>query len=321
METELSVKAAPPPARAKADPIRLGIAFACVYFIWGSTFLAIRFAIETLPPLWMAGVRFLLAGALLYGWVALRGAAVRPTSREWAVAALQGGLFFLLGNGGTTWAEQRVPSGLAALVVATIPLWMALLDWGRGGARPSRSVWLGVALGFSGIALLVVGPGGSGSGRIDPIGALALLIAAIAWSVGSIYMGKAACPGNPLQSNAMVMLAGGVLLLLASAASGEWSHLDLGAASLRSVLSLLYLSVFGSIIAFTAYSWLLQATTPVRVSTYAFVNPVVAVIVGWAFAGEAITPLTLVAGAVIVLAIVIIIGQRNRAARDGVTAE
>lgn len=321
MRTEASTQAGPASASVKADPIRLGIAFACVYLIWGSTFLAIRFAIETIPPLWMAGVRFVIAGALLYGWVALRGPAVRPTWRQWGVATIQGGLFFLLGNGGTTWAEMRVPSGLAALVVATSPLLMVLLAWARGGPRPSRSILLGVALGVSGIALLVVGPGESGSGRIDAIGALALLIAAIAWSVGSIYMGKATCPGNPLQSNAMVMLMGGVLLLLASAAAGEWGHLDLGAASPRSVVSLLYLSIFGSIIAFTAYSYLLQATTPARVSTYAFVNPVVAVLVGWAFAGEAITPLTLAAGAVIVVAIAIIIGQRNRTQRDGVTSK
>ena len=321
MKAESAVPSAPARAREKADPIRLGIAFACVYFIWGSTFLGIRFAIETLPPLWMAGVRFLIAGALLYGWVALRGTAVRPTSRQWALAVLQGALFFLLGNGGTTWAELRVPSGLAALTVATIPLWMVLLGWAHGGPRPTRSVWLGVTLGLLGMTLLVVGPGGSGSGRMDPIGAVALLIASISWSVGSVYTGKAACPANPLQSNAMVMLGGGILLLLVSAATGEWGRLDLGAASLRSVLSLLYLSVFGSIIAFTAYSYLLRATTPARVSTYAFVNPIVAVLVGWAFAGEAITPLTLAAGAVIVVAIVIIIGQRNRVARNGATAK
>ena len=317
MKTDAAVIA---PARAKADPIRLGVAFACVYFIWGSTFLAIRFAIETLPPLWMAGVRFLIAGALLYGWVVFRGGAARPSLGQWGVATLQGGLFFLIGNGATTWAELRVPSGMAALVVSTIPLMMVLFDWASGGARPTRSVVLAVALGFAGIALLVVGPGGSASGRIDPIGALALLAADIAWSAGSIYTARAARPANPLQSNAMQMLAGGALLLIASAAIGEWGRLDLGSASLRSTLSMLYLSIFGSIIAFTAYSWLLHATTPARVSTYAFVNPIIAVFLGWVFAGEVLTPLTFVAAFVIIVAVVIIIGQRARAERGAETA-
>jgi drug/metabolite transporter (DMT)-like permease len=312
MRSEAAVTASTLP---KADPIRLGLAFACVYLIWGSTFLAIRFAIETLPPLWMAGVRFVIAGALLYGWVALRGGAARPSLRQWGVATLQGALFFLVGNGATTWAEQTVPSGLAALTVATIPLMMVLLDWARGGARPARSVLFAVALGFAGIALLVVGPGGASAGRIDPIGALALLAASFAWSVGSIYTGRAARPSNPLQSNAMQMIAGGVLLLIAAAAFGEWGRLDLGAASLRSVLSMLYLSIFGSIVAFTAYSWLLHATTPAKVSTYAYVNPMVAILVGWLFAGETLTPLTFVAAFVILVAVAIIIGQRARAER------
>lgn len=311
-ETARDSNAASPKDRTHS--LKLTLAFCCIYFIWGSTFLGIRFAIETLPPLWMAGVRFLIAGGILYGWAALRGAVVRPTGRQWAVATLLGGLFFLLGNGGTTWAEQSVPSGLAALVVGTVPLWMVLFDWARkGGARPTAGVWLGLGLGFGGIALLVTGSGGGTSDRIDPVGAVVLLIADVAWSIGSIHARDLDRPSNPFQSIAMQMLAGGVLLLLAATLSGEWSRLDLGAVSTRSVVSLLYLSVFGSVIAFTAFSWLLQATSPARVSTYAFVNPIVAIFLGWAFAGEPVTHRTLLAAAVVVVAIAIIVGQRARA--------
>ncbi len=305
----------------KAHSLKLAVAFACVYFIWGSTFLGIRFAIETLPPLWMAGVRFVLAGSILYGWVAIRGAAERPTSRQWAVATLQGGLFFLGGNGAVTWAEKRVPSGIAALVVAMIPLWMVLLEWARkGGTRPTRGVWVGLVLGFLGIALLVSGGRAGGPGGIDVLGGIALLISGLSWSVGSIYTRNAERPSNPLQSNAMQMLAGGILLLLAAWVSGEWARLDLDLVSVRSVLSLLYLSVFGSVIAFSAYSWLLHATTPAQVSTYAFVNPMVAVFLGWALAGEVVTSRTLVAAAVIVAAVAIIVLQRARSPRASVTS-
>ncbi len=298
-------------APAKANPLKLAIAFACVYVIWGSTYLAIRFAVETLPPLWMAGSRFLIAGALLYAWVSWRGRARRPTRAQWKASALLGGLFFLGGNGGVCWAEQRVPSGLTALLVATVPFWMVVLDWARrNGVGPSRRSVLGLVLGFLGVALLL----GSGSGgRVDPAGAAILLVATLSWAAGSIHSRYAPHPSNHLQSTAMQMVAGGILLLVAGVLRGEWAALDAAKLSLRSIASLAYLILFGSLVGFSAYNWLLQATTPARVSTYAFVNPIVAVFLGWALAGEAITPRTILAGTVIVLAVSLIIGNRARA--------
>jgi drug/metabolite transporter (DMT)-like permease len=285
-------------------------AFAAIYIIWGSTYLAIRFAIETMPPLLMAGVRFLLAGGLLYGWMRLSGTP-RPTGINWRAAAIVGGLL-LGGNGAVTWAEQWVPSGLAALLIATVPLWMVLLAWLRGGERPTLGVSAGLALGLVGIILLI-GPGELlGGSHVDPIGALAIILGSVSWAAGSLYSRKAAMPKAPLLGTGMEMLAGGALLLLVGLATGEGAQVHLEAVSLRSVLALGYLIVFGSIVAFSAYVWLLRVVTPARASTYAYVNPVVAVFLGWALASEPLTPLTIVAAAVIVTAVALIVMQQAR---------
>jgi drug/metabolite transporter (DMT)-like permease len=284
-------------------------AFAAIYLVWGSTYLAIRFAIETMPPFLMAGARFLIAGGLLYLWAVWKGAA-RPTGQQWRATAIVGGLLLLGGNGVVVWAETRVPSGLAALMVATVPFWIVVLDWLRpGGARPAGRVLFGVGLGMAGIFLLI-GPGKEGGGNVDLIGALMLIVASLSWATGSLYSRRARLPQPALLATGMEMLAGGALLVVAGLVMGEGGRLQLDAISLRSLLALLYLVVFGSLIGFTAYIWLLGVTAPARVATYAYVNPVVAVFLGWAFAGEQLTFQTIIAAAVIVAAVVIITTYR-----------
>ena len=286
--------------------LRVLAAFAAIYLIWGSTYLGIRIAIDTLPPLLTAGLRFIIAGPLLYAW-ARRSGAPRPTGIQWRASAIVGGLLLLGGNGLVTWGEERVPSGLAALLVATVPVWMVLLDWlFLRGERPAGKVFLGLVLGLIGIVLLVGPTDLLGDHHVDLAGGVMLLLAALSWAIGSLYTRRAPLPDAPLLGTGMEMIAGGVLLLLASGVKGEWVQVDLASVSLRSWLALAYLTLMGSIVAFTAYTWLLRVSTPTRVSTYAYVNPVVAVVLGWAIVGEVLTGQMLLAATVIVLAVVII---------------
>lgn len=285
---------------------KLVAAFGAVYLVWGSTYLAIRFGVQTIPPFLMAGTRHLTAGLLLYAFLRARGTP-RPEPRHWGSAALLGGLMLLGGNGLVTWAEQRVPSGLAALIVASVPIWMAVLGGLEKRRRPGGFVIAGLVLGLAGIGLLVV-PGRFGGGEhVDPLGAGALLLAALSWSFGSLASRRAHLPSSTLAAVSMEMIAGGALLWAAGLALGEGSRLALTAVSLRSALSLGYLTVFGSLVGFSAYVWLLRAATPARVSTYAYVNPVVAVLLGTLFAGEALTLRTAMATAGIVAAVALII--------------
>jgi len=299
-----------------ASRLKLALAFACIYVIWGSTYLAIRFAIETMPPLLMAGIRFLVAGGLLYGWIAVRGEARRPTREQWSAAALLGVLFFLGGNGGVSWAEQSVPSGLAALLVATIPFWIVTIQWMRGQARPSARILTGVAAGFAGVGLLVAGKG-PGAG-VDPVGAVVLIFATFCWAYGSVISSRLPHPSSHLQSGAMQMLAGGAALCLVGLLTGEGARVHPAAVSGRSWLAFGYLIFAGSIVGFSAYNWLLHATTTARVGTYAFVNPAVAVFLGWALAGEPVGPNTLLAGAFILSGVLLIITSRS--SRDAQTS-
>jgi drug/metabolite transporter (DMT)-like permease len=284
---------------------RLLAAFASIYFIWGSTFLVIRFAIETVPPFFMAGIRFLSAGAILYLWARLTGA--KPPRRgHWPSAIFIGALLFLAGNGGVTWSEQHVPSGLVALIIATIPIWMALLDWiAHGGKRPGRTMIVGLLLGVGGIALLVQ-PERLREGGVSPASALLLLVTSACWAAGSLYSRTAPHPDSPRVAAAMQLLAGGALLIVAGFLTGEGRRFDPAGVSLRSALSIAYLSLLGSVVAFTAYIWLLKVTTAARVSTYAYVNPVVALFLGWAFGAEPLTARTLIAALVIVVAVIVI---------------
>jgi drug/metabolite transporter (DMT)-like permease len=294
---------------SKPSRLQLGLAFACIYLIWGSTFLGIRIAIETIPSLLMAGIRFLIAGSLLYAWVIFRGEARRPSPEQWRAAALLGVLFFVGGNGGVSWAEQRVASGLAALITATIPLWIVMIQWVRG-EKPTSRVILGVLAGFGGVALLV---GGRGPGvGIDPKGLLVLLIAEFCWAYGSVISRKLPHPGSHLQSGAMQMLMGGVALCGAGLLTGEGARFHPSAISIRSGVAVAYLVIAGSIVAFSAYNWLLHASTPSRVGTYAFVNPPIAVLLGWAFAGEPVGPYTVVAGVFILTGVILIVTSPSR---------
>jgi drug/metabolite transporter (DMT)-like permease len=302
----------------EANPSRAKVllAFAAVYVIWGSTYLAILFAIETLPGFLMAGVRFMIAGGLLLGWAYLRGAG-RPGPGHWKAAAVVGVLLLLGGNGGVVWAEQRVPSGVAALLVAMVPGWMVLVDWLRpGGVRPDRQVVLGLALGLVGLAWLVGPDTLMGGGRVDGLGALVLALASLSWAIGSIYSRHSPAPSSPLLAIGMQQFAGGVALVIFGVLAGDLGRLDLAGVSTRSTLALIYLIIFGSIIGYSAYMWLLRVSTPARVSTYAYVNPVVAVLLGWALAGEALTARVGVAAAVIVAGVALITLAR-RPARPG----
>ena len=296
--------------------LKIILAFASVYLIWGSTYLAIRFSIETMPPFLMAGLRFLIAGAMMYVWVRWRGAA-RPTSWvHWRSAAIVGGLLLLGGNGAVVWAEQLVPSGLTALLIATVPLWMVLFDWLRpDGVRPNGLIIIGLSLGFIGLAILV-GPGElTGNGQVNLIGAAALIFATVSWAIGSIYSRHAPLPASPFLGTAMEMLAGGALLTLAGTFTGEWTRIDLSQISINSWVSFVYLILFGSLVGFTAYIWLLRVVTPARAATYAYVNPVVAVFLGWALAGEPITAQTLFAAPIILTAVAVITTAQGRRAR------
>jgi drug/metabolite transporter (DMT)-like permease len=296
----------------KSRPSRLLVvlAFAAVYLIWGSTYISIRFAIQTIPPFLMAGSRFLIAGSILFGTAAIMGTKL-PTRRQWKPAAILGALLLLGGNGGVVWAEQRIPSGLAALLIASEPLWIVVLDWLRpGGVRPGSRVMIGLLAGFAGTSILVGSGSASGSGHVDLIGAAVLLVASLSWASGSLYSRSVRISSSPLMAAGMQMLAGGALLLLLGLFRGEASRLDPGAISLKSVVSVAYLIVFGAVVGFTAYSWLLKVTTPVLASTYAYVNPIVAVLLGWALAGEQVGMRTAIAAGVIVSAVVLITTYR-----------
>jgi drug/metabolite transporter (DMT)-like permease len=289
-----------PPTRLK-----IWLAFAAVYVIWGSTYLGIRFAIETIPPLIMAGIRFVAAGTVLYTWTRFRGVP-RPTLAHWRSASVIGLLLLLIGNGAVSWAEQVVPSGITALLVAGSPLWFVGLEWMQRGIRPTAGVVVGLMLGSLGIAVLVDPAELVGGQQVDLLGASVLLISSFSWSAGSLYSRRAHLPPSPLLATGMEMLCGGVALLALGVLAGELSGFNLEAVSTRSSLAVAYLTVFGSLIAFSSYIWLLKVTTPALASTYAYVNPVIAVFVGWLLADEPLTGRVLLSAAIIVAAVAII---------------
>jgi len=286
--------------------VRIWTALMIVYVVWGSTYLAIRIAIETLPPFLMAGIRFSVAGALLFGWAIRRGdhANDAPGWDQWKAAAIAGAGLFLGGNGGVVFAESRIPSGVTALLVATLSLWMALLSWIAYGERPSRSAAIGLPLGFAGTALLI---GPVETSGIDPVGAAACLLASLSWAAASLYSRRAKLPARTAVSTGMQMLAGGAWMLLAGLATGELASVRPATFSSASLGALVYLIVAGSLIAFTAFAWLIRTAPTSLVATYAYVNPVVAVALGWALAGEPISARMLVAGAIIIAAVVLIL--------------
>jgi drug/metabolite transporter (DMT)-like permease len=292
--------------------LKVGLALASLYLIWGSTYLAIRIAIDTLPPFLMAGVRFLMAGGILVGWARSRGAD-RPGAGLWKTATVSGILMFLVGNGSVVWAEQFVPSGLVALIVATVPLWIVLQDWGFGrGGPPGPGVMFGILLGFSGVAILVSGSEIGRSGPEQLLGGVFVLIGAGCWAAGSLVARYGAHPPSAAMGNGMQMVAGGVSLLVLGLVTGEAASFDPSSFSLHSLAALLYLTVFGSLLGFSSYIWLLRNTTPAVASTYAYVNPVVALFLGWALAGEPLSVRTGLAAFVILSSVVLITARPVR---------
>src|ERR671931_438951 len=290
-------------AFARRSPAAVVIALATVYLVWGSTYLAIRVTDRTMPPLLMSSVRFLIAGAALYAF-ASRGRA-RPTAREWRAAAIVGAALLLVGNGGVAWAETRLDSGFAALIVAIIPLYVALMDRIFFGRRLSPVAIAGLVIGFAGVALLVR-PGGT-----NDVGAALLLLATTsAWAAGSLYARGAPLPSSPLLSASMQMLAAAVFLGIAGFATGEANDVHASSFAMKPLIAFAYLVVVGSLIAFSAYAWLLKNVRISIVATYAFVNPVVAVFLGTLFLDESIGWTTIVAGASIVAAVILIVTAR-----------
>ncbi|MEM4704465.1 MAG: EamA family transporter [Candidatus Bathyarchaeia archaeon] len=286
-------------------------AFLAIYIIWGSTYLAIRVVIESLPPFFMAGTRFLLGGAVLYFWARTRGA-TRVSAVHWRSAFVIGGFMLLGGHGAVVWAEQWVPSGLTSLLIATVPLWMASIDFLWNKNKPSARIVLGLALGFAGVAFLVASMGDFGANGAVFTGAIVVVAGAFLWAFGSLYSRSARLPAEPLLGTGMQMFSGGLLLLLASLIAGEYDEIRFETVSERSLAAWMYLVVFGAIIAFTCYIWLLKNVSTAKVSTYAYVNPVVAMVLGATVAGEKLTILNVAAAAIILASIVLTSTQKTK---------
>lgn len=275
------------------------VAFACIYIIWGSTYAAIRYAVETIPPLFVASFRHLIAGALLFGWCWHRG--LRPVRRQWLASFVLAVLFFLIGHGTLHWAQQTLPSGMAAILVATEPIFVAIIVMITGRTRITPSLLLGVLLGLGGVALIFAAD--VRTGRSEMFSSLVVLIGAASWSIGMVYSRSAKLHPDSHMAAAMSLLAGAVLLFLGGTVTGEIASLHFTAISMKSFLALVYLAVAGSLVAYSAYFWLLDRFPPTLVSTHTFVNPLVALALGWALAGEVLAPRAVFGGLVVIAAI------------------
>ena len=294
---------------ANRNLILLIAAFAAVYIFWGSTYLAIKYAIETLPPFIMASARFIISGGILLIWARFAKDYERPKAVHWKTSFIVGTLLLLGGNGGVVYAERHISSSLAALLVATEPFWIVLLSWlWLKGTRPNWKVALGLAVGFCGVWLLIGGQPSNieNGGSAQLLGAFVVIFSTICWATGSIYGLRSPVPKSSLQTAGMQMFAGGLVLLFVSLISGELINFNIAEVSRNSWFGLLYLIIFGSIIAYTAYSWLLKNSIPTKVATYAYVNPIIAVFLGWLIAGETFTTQMLVGAGVIVSSVVLI---------------
>ncbi|MGV3708923.1 MAG: drug/metabolite exporter YedA [Gemmatimonas sp.] len=287
----------------KPTRVQLLLGFFCIYVVWGSTYLAIRLGVETIPPFLMGGIRFIIAGSVLYGWSRWRGAA-RPERVHWKNAAIIGAMLLMVGNGAVGWAEQRVDSGMASLLVATVPLWLVVAEVVQG-SRPSWLQWLGVGVGLVGVGLLVL-PGGDTAHAVDRAGAVVLMLGSLSWTIGSLYSRTARLATPATMASGMQMLCGGVLMLTVSLLRGEITSLEPSTISATSVGALFYLVIFGSIIGFSTYMWLLKVARPSAVGTYAYVNPLVAVLLGVVVAGEKLPPTATVAMVVILASVALV---------------
>ena len=320
--------------RASASPLAVWAGLLTLYFVWGSTYIGIRLGVETIPPFLMAAIRFLVAGTAILAWevLATRRLGADPTlpeedrphlpsRREWRDSAIVGGLLLFGGMGMVALGEKTVPAGIAAILIALLPVWVAVLGRLFFAERLPRAVIVGIAVGLVGVVILVAPIGTSGGLAFDPFGILVLLLSPLAWGTGSLFSShRAVLPRRPLTATGLQMICGGGLLLLGSVLVGELHGFDLAAVSSRSWIGLLYLTTVGSLVGFTTYVWLLRVAPLPKIATYAYVNPVVAFILAGILLGEAIEPRTLVAGAVIVSAVALIVTARSRAGGDPVPA-
>lgn len=303
-----SARSVRPPS---AQPALVWAALVTVYILWGSTYLAIRVAVETMPPFWMAGVRFMIAGSVLLAWrlpAAIRARGM-PTLDQWRRALVIGAALIVGGNGGVSFAETAVPSGLAALIVSTVPLWMALIDMAFYGRRSSGAKLGGLVAGFGGVALLVGSPA---NGPVSWVGVIVLVISSLSWAAGSLYSRSAKMPADSLLGTGMEMLAGGACLVIAALFTGEFAQVHLATISAASWAGFIYLVVFGGIVGFSAYLWVIRNAPTTLVSTYAYVNPIVAVFLGWAILHESVTLRTALAGAIIIASVAWIVRYDRR---------
>ena len=286
----------------RSDTIKLVLAFAAIYLVWGSTYLAIRYAVETIPPLVTAAVRHTIAGSILLAWAYARG--YRAKREHWIAGSVVGALFFLIGHGSLHWAEQHVASGLAALLIATEPMFILVLAWASGQQRISRLSALGLAVGVVGVAILTGVEVSSKDASL--LGMLAVLLGSLSWAAGVVISPKVKLPSDALARTAVPLVCGAAMLMIASAITGEFHEVHWSAISLKSIFGLGYLIVFGSIVAFTAYTWLLQRCPPTLVATHTYANPIVAVLLGWLLASERLTARVTLASVAILGAIVLI---------------
>jgi drug/metabolite transporter (DMT)-like permease len=292
-------------------------AFAAIYIIWGSTYLGIRVAVESMPPFLMAATRFLIAGGLLFTFLKLRGASW-PTAAQWRINAVIGTFLLLGGNGAVVWAEQHVPSGITALLIGVSPLFIVLTEWAwPGGQRPSAVTFGALALGFAGVTWLAAPWETSTEGGLHLGGMIAILFACVSWAVGSIYSRHAKHGADPFLASSLQMLGGGMSLLVLAVIHGDFQAFHFAAVTPHAWVAYAYLITMGSLVGFSTFAWLMKNSTPARVSTYAYVNPVVAVFLGWFMLHEPIGPRTLVASAIIVTSVAIITVQKNKPAAKG----
>ena len=295
---------------AHVSRAKLIAAFAAIYIIWGSTYLGIKYAIESIPPFMVGGVRFLIAGTLLYAWARFKSG-VKPTGEQWRQGLLLGVFLLGVGNGCVVWAQQRTPSGITALVVAIVPLMVVLIEWLRpGGKHPGAAALTGVIIGLAGMALLIGPSAFMGASDVQPLAALVLLFGSLSWSAATVFGKRVSVPPVPPLASAIQLFGGGLSLMIVSAIAGELGRVQPADFSLRAVLAVWYLIIFGSIIAFSAYSWLLRVASPTKISTYAYVNPIVAMFLGWAVAGEEMSVRVLVAAAVVLAGVALITRRR-----------
>jgi drug/metabolite transporter (DMT)-like permease len=305
----------PRPSGQRAESIKLALAFAAIYLVWGSTYLAIHYAVETIPPLITAGIRHTVAGGVLLAWACARG--YRPKREHWIAGTIVGALFFLIGHGTLHWAEQHVASGLAALLIATEPMFILVLAWASGQQKISRLSALGLGFGVVGVAVLT-GAELSAKGA-SLLGMIAVLVGSLSWAAGVVISPKLKLPSDALARTAVPLVCGAVMLLATAGVTGEFHSLHWSAISLKSILGLGYLIVFGSIVAFTAYTWLLQRCPPTLVATHTYANPVVAVLLGWSFASEPLTARVVLAS-IAILGAILLIRRGERATKERVVA-